>query len=116
MRLSASDFVRVRLTSSECVRVRLSASECIACRYLSRSSPRSGGSSHADCHPHCMQVPLEILASQWWLSLYANVLPTPTLLRMWDVLLAGGGVDTLVASSLSLLRRFEPRLKETEVS
>ena len=63
-----------------------------------------------------MQVPLEILASQWWLCLYANVLPTATLLRMWDVVLAGGGVDTLVASSLSLLRRFEPRLKETEVS
>jgi hypothetical protein len=35
---------------------------------------------------------------------------------MWDLLLAGGGVDTLVASSLSLLRRFEARLKETEVS
>jgi CRISPR-associated protein Cas1 len=43
-------------------------------------------------------------------------LPTATLLRMWDVVLAGGGVDTLVASSLSLLRRFEARLKETEVS
>ena len=63
-----------------------------------------------------MQVPLEILASQWWLCLYANVLPTTTLLRMWDMMLVGGGVDTLVASSLALLRRFEPRLKETEVS
>ena len=70
--------------------------------------------SASDCN--CMQVPLEILASQWWLCLYANVLPTATLLRMWDVVLAGGGVDTLVASSLSLLRRFEPRLKVTEVS
>ena len=69
-------------------------------------------------HAHFVEldVPIEILASQWWLCLYANVLPTATLLRTWDVVLAGGGVDTLVASALALLRRVEGRLKETEVS
>lgn len=65
------------------------------------------------CMP-CLQVPIEILASQWWLCLYANVLPTATLLRTWDVVLSGGGVDSLVASALALLRRYSAKLAEAE--
>jgi len=61
-----------------------------------------------------LEVPIEILASQWWLCLYANVLPTATLLRTWDVVLSGGGVDTLVASALAILRRYASRLSEAE--
>ena len=57
--------------------------------------------------PIALQVPIEILASQWWLCLYANVLPTATLLRTWDAVLSGGGVSTLVASALALLRKYE---------
>ena len=36
-------------------------------------------------HFEKLEVPIEILASQWWLCLYANVLPTATLLRAWGV-------------------------------
>ena len=81
---------------------------------------------------------MEILASQWWLCLYANVLPTSTLLRVWDSFLAGDtacqvwqvpppaisplpvvgssgdGFDTLVAAALAILRRFESRLNKAE--
>ena len=61
-----------------------------------------------------LEVPIEILASQWWLCLYANVLPTATLMRTWDVVLSGGGVDTLVASALAILRKYAPSLCAAE--
>ena len=61
-----------------------------------------------------LEVPIEILASQWWLCLYANVLPTATLMRTWDVVLSGGGVDTLIASAIAILSRYAARLSEAE--
>ena len=61
-----------------------------------------------------LEVPIEILASQWWLCMYANVLPTATLLRTWDVVLSGGGVETLLASALAILKRWEKPLMAAE--
>ena len=61
-----------------------------------------------------LEVPLEILGSQWFLCMYANVLPTASLLRVWDSALAGGGVESLVSAALATLRRHEARLRQTE--
>jgi hypothetical protein len=61
-----------------------------------------------------LEVPLEILGSQWFLCMYANVLPTASLLRVWDSALAGGGVEALVSAALATLRRHEARLRQTE--
>ena len=46
--------------------------------------------------------------------MYANVLPTSTLLRVWDAVLSGGGFNSLVAAALAILRRLAKQLKETE--
>ena len=42
------------------------------------------------------------------------MLPTPTLLRLWDHTLCGGGVSTLDAAALTLLARLEKRLRRAE--
>jgi len=67
-----------------------------------------------DSHFAELQVPTEILASQWWLCMYANILPTSTLLRVWDAVLSGGGFDSLVAASFAILRTHAKELHETE--
>ena len=67
-----------------------------------------------EAHFVALEVPTEILASQWWLCMFANVLPTSTLLRVWDAVLCGGGFDCLVAAALTILRRLVERLKATE--
>lgn len=59
-------------------------------------------------------MPTEILASQWWLCIYANVLPTSALLRVWDAVLSGGGIDSLVAAAFAILRTLEKELQATE--
>lgn len=46
--------------------------------------------------------------------MYANILPTSTLLRVWDAVLSGGGFDSLVAASFAILRTHAKELHETE--
>eukprot|EP00908_Phaeocystis_cordata_P025117 Transcript_7572.p2 GENE.Transcript_7572~~Transcript_7572.p2 ORF type:complete len:393 (-),score=159.14 Transcript_7572:13-1191(-) len=67
-----------------------------------------------DRHFHSLGVPVEILASQWFLSLFANVLPSGTLLRVWDAVFAGGGVDSLAAAMVATLRRHQDAILQTE--
>ena len=61
-----------------------------------------------------LPLPLPLTHTQWFLSLFANVLPSGTLLRLWDAVLAGGGVDALAAAMVATLRRHQAAMLDTE--
>eukprot|EP01052_Picozoa_sp_SAG31_P003714 SAG31_NODE_146_length_22601_cov_56.529192_11_plen_172_part_00 len=56
-----------------------------------------------------LEVPLELVASQWLLGLFSTSLPACTLFRLYDLLVVLGQ-DTLVVAALAMLELLQPEL------
>lgn len=60
------------------------------------------GSAHA--RMHAVGVPMTLVATRWLLPLCAEILPPPTLYRLWDVLFLTRSATPLHAAALTIMR------------
>ena len=62
-------------------------------------------------HIDALQMPWALICSKWFICLYAEVLPTETVLRIWDCLFAEGS-KMLFRVALTLLKIHEKEFLE----
>ena len=56
-----------------------------------------------------LQVPPELMCSQWFLCVYITIFPTETVCRIWDAFLTRG-TTTLFLIGLATVKAFEAKM------
>jgi hypothetical protein len=64
-------------------------------------------------HLGVLEVPLELVASSWLMSLFTACLPAETLFRVWDILFCEGS-EVLLMASVAMLTLLEPAIISAE--
>eukprot|EP00658_Telonema_sp_P-2_P069791 TRINITY_DN5918_c0_g1_i8.p1 TRINITY_DN5918_c0_g1~~TRINITY_DN5918_c0_g1_i8.p1 ORF type:complete len:570 (+),score=148.80 TRINITY_DN5918_c0_g1_i8:757-2466(+) len=63
----------------------------------------------ASSHLTSLQVPPELMCSQWFLCVFVTIFPTETVCRIWDAFLTRG-VNSLFLVGLATIKAFEPKM------
>ncbi|KAL9556085.1 hypothetical protein MBANPS3_002045 [Mucor bainieri] len=69
-----------------------------------------------ECEQNEELPPITLMTSHWFLTLFINILPVETVLRIWDCFFVGDGCKVLYKAALTILKLNEQRIRDAEDS
>ncbi|OAD01593.1 hypothetical protein MUCCIDRAFT_83333 [Mucor lusitanicus CBS 277.49] len=69
-----------------------------------------------ECEQNEELPPITLMTSHWFLTLFINILPVETVLRIWDCFFVGEGCKVLYKAALTILKLNEQRIRDAEDS
>ncbi|GAN00667.1 conserved hypothetical protein [Mucor ambiguus] len=69
-----------------------------------------------ECEQNEELPPITLMTSHWFLTLFINILPVETVLRIWDCFFVGEGCKVLYKTALTILKLNEQRIRDAEDS